>query len=697
MDDAATALGAPREQGDTAELRTAERRPDRSIYCYREEPPDDEPGKWAVYSWDRTTGERRRLTDLEHNAADAVISADGETVYWFKPTHPGSEDGTWVSQPFASAPGDEAPVAPGLPPGRYLGGSARAGKFAFCMEFDGELPPGGKRFGVYVAEREGTESTEGTVREIAADDTALLNGPMLSADGTLVAFVNGVIGGAWADVRRTADGSPVRRVGDREGVSVVPIQFSTDPASHELLLFREGPDDDLRSLVVADADDPADERRLSREGVVGELYQRWTSWWLTEARYAPDGWTALAVFNDGFDQRVYRFDTTRPDAPPTLVPTEPGTLKDVAARPDGSVEYRWQNMFSAGEYRSTSGAVFPFAPSKPPLLGPGEARVQRMWVDVAVPENGRLSVVVVTPTAPPPPGGYPLLLDVHGGPVSSIPNAPPSEVSQTAVKAGAVLVMPDYAGSGGYGRAWRTSIYGRAGTTEVDHLQAAVEAVVARGRANPERAVNPDHMTGYGFSYGGFLVALLMTRGFPNGVCGGPLLAPEINHADPKAALSMRITHETHFGGPPDASPEAWERASARLNSDGITGRMHVLRYTLDTRYGFRQAKAFEDAVRERGKDNISFTDFADGHNPDRRPKEVAEAVREVETGYVLKFLGLSRPPATEGAGAGPTAARAPGLRDLRKGAARHGGRGLRNAVRRDPDRGRGKGRGKGR
>jgi dienelactone hydrolase len=319
----------------------------------------------------------------------------------------------------------------------------------------------------------------------------------------------------------------------------------------------------------------------------------------------------------------------------------------VTARPGGVVEYQWTNVFTAGEYRSTAGPRLPFPPAKQPDLRERDARLEQMWVDVP---EGRLSVVVLTPSSPPPPGGHPLLLGVHGGPVAQVTNAPLPPLYEAAVKAGAVLVLPDYLGSGGYGRAWRTGIYGRAGTTEVDHLEAAVDAVLARGAADPRLAVNRDRMAAYGYSYGGFLSALLMTRGFPAAVVNAPLLDPETNYADPAVTHSMKLTHETHFGGPPDASPRvraAWHRASALRHVADITGPLHVIRFTLDSRCGFRQAKAFEEAARRHGRDNITFTDLTDGHDSDSRSPELAGRVRAVETERLFALLGIGDPRAS--------------------------------------------------
>ncbi|MBX9387551.1 hypothetical protein ACFPZ0_01215 [Streptomonospora nanhaiensis] len=127
----------------------------------------------------------------------------------------------------------------------------------------------------------------------------------------------------------------------------------------------------------------------------------------------------------------------------------------------------------------------------------------------------------------------------------------------------------------------------------------------------------------------------------------------------------------------------AWERASALRNIEGITGRLHVVCFTLDSRYGYPQAAAFKKEALRKGKDNISSTDFADGHNPDRRPAEVARGVREVETKRLFTFLGLVRPRAyVVAAGAGvrdfPCGLR-PALREVATG------RGPQQSAHRDP------------
>ena len=101
------------------------------------------------------------------------------------------------------------------------------------------------------------------------------------------------------------------------------------------------------------------------------------------------------------------------------------------------------------------------------------------------------------------PEGRPVatIFDVHGGPEahdtdSFHPHA------QAWLDHGYAVVLVNYRGSSGYGKAWRDAIVGNPGLTELEDVAAVRDALVADGLVDPGRLVLS------GRSWGGYLTLL---------------------------------------------------------------------------------------------------------------------------------------------------------------------------------------------
>jgi hypothetical protein len=81
-------------------------RPERIIYA------SSESGVYQLHAWDRTTGERRQITNEPVGLIAGEITPDGEWVVWHRDTT-GDESGVWVAAPFAG--GTAEPFVEGLP------------------------------------------------------------------------------------------------------------------------------------------------------------------------------------------------------------------------------------------------------------------------------------------------------------------------------------------------------------------------------------------------------------------------------------------------------------------------------------------------------------------------------------------------------------------------------------------------------
>jgi len=104
---------------------------------------------------------------------------------------------------------------------------------------------------------------------------------------------------------------------------------------------------------------------------------------------------------------------------------------------------------------------------------------------------------------------YPLLVVIHGGPTGiSIPSLTYSYVYPIWhwVDQGAVVLLPNYRGSAGYGEAFRSLNVRNLGVGDAWDVMSGVDYLIDQGIADP------DHMGAMGWSQGGYISAYLTTH-----------------------------------------------------------------------------------------------------------------------------------------------------------------------------------------
>ncbi len=106
-------------------------------------------------------------------------------------------------------------------------------------------------------------------------------------------------------------------------------------------------------------------------------------------------------------------------------------------------------------------------------------------------------------TTPPGDGPFPLILEVHGGPVGATVDRWPSVALALLLSRGYAIFEPNPRGSSGRGRAFAEAVIGDMGGADAGDDLAGVDEVVRLGVADPSR------IAVLGGSYGGFMAAWL--------------------------------------------------------------------------------------------------------------------------------------------------------------------------------------------
>lgn len=138
---------------------------------------------------------------------------------------------------------------------------------------------------------------------------------------------------------------------------------------------------------------------------------------------------------------------------------------------------------------------------------------------------------------------YPVILDVHGGPNGNYGYGFLAH-QQCFATHGFLVVYPNARGSTSYGRRFAQQVLGDWGGEDCRDLMAALDAVLERPYADPER-------TGiFGISYGGYMTAWVIsqTDRFKAAICGEPFFDLESAYG---TSMNGHRGIERHAGGPP--------------------------------------------------------------------------------------------------------------------------------------------------
>lgn len=569
--------------------------PDRAVLT------SDESGAFQAYTWDVASGARRRFTDEPVGIIYATMSADGREAIWFSdPT--GDESGRWLAVPFEGGEARELlPGAPvGWPDGLAVGRRRAVGVIA---DRDG--------FALYVSE-EGEPAKE-ILRDVDA----------LSIGGTDFHLEGSEVGGLSADeelvcvsaaqdgdnihrrlvVVEAATGRVVGELADGAGLGLDAFAWSPVPGDQRLLVLHER--EDLGRPAVWDL--ATGERTELRLELPGEVIP--VDWW-------PDGRSILVVHLFRGKPQLYRMEVATGTL--TEIRHPRGEIHGARVRPDGSVWLRVSSGHAASRLLDDGGQIL-LQPERPGLR---EGTPYREWL-FRNPAGDLVHGWLVYPKGE---GPYPVYLKVHGGPSWLYEDTWWPDV-QMLVDAGFLVAMVNYRGSIGYGRRWRDFIIGNIGFPEVEDTVAGLDDLVARGVADPERAVIG------GWSWGGYVTLLALGTHpdrFAAGVAGVPVGDYAASYDG--SAPSLQAYDRSLLGGVVHDLPDLVRERSPITYVDRVRAPVLVLIGEHDTRCVPGQAYNYVNALRERGGE-VEVYSYPAGHSS----YVVEEEIRQ--WGAVLDFL----------------------------------------------------------
>jgi dipeptidyl aminopeptidase/acylaminoacyl peptidase len=236
-------------------------------------------------------------------------------------------------------------------------------------------------------------------------------------------------------------------------------------------------------------------------------------------------------------------------------------------------------------------------------------------------------------TGGPPGSRPPLIVACHGGPTGSAGRGF-DVVVQYFTSRGFAYAAVDYAGSTGYGRAYRCSLWGQWGVADAQDCASAAQHLASSGR------VDPDQMAVRGSSSGGLtaLNALAAGDGFAAAVAWygvTDLLGLAAGSHDFEARYLDRLI------GPLPGSRELYQSRSPIGQAARLEGSVLLLQGTEDPVVPPAQAEALRETLAAAGRHCVVRLFEGEGHG--FRRSETLVAALEEELAFYRRELGLGR------------------------------------------------------
>jgi dipeptidyl aminopeptidase/acylaminoacyl peptidase len=225
------------------------------------------------------------------------------------------------------------------------------------------------------------------------------------------------------------------------------------------------------------------------------------------------------------------------------------------------------------------------------------------------------------------PGKHPLLLHVHGGPITQYNRRWDPSV-QYWVGRGWVVIEPNFRGSTGYGRAFRNRLNGAWGYEDMLDNIGGIDFAKRRG------LINPDKVVAWGGSGGGYATMLLLGR-WPELFKAGVALVGVSNFAsfpDQTDRIAKYLIQDI-LGPRPDNYQLYVERSPVNY-ADSIKAPLLIMMGEDDKRVPAKQGEEMVEALKKAGKENYEYFAYSGEGHGWRKVANIQDYYRRME-----KFL----------------------------------------------------------
>ena len=253
------------------------------------------------------------------------------------------------------------------------------------------------------------------------------------------------------------------------------------------------------------------------------------------------------------------------------------------------------------------------------------------------PDNFDIEGVLVKPLGYEAGKRYPLILEIHGGPYGKFGDSFNSRAQIFAANGYAVL-MPNPRGSTGYGHKFTVANLGDWGGKDFQDIMAGVDAVIAKGVADPNKLVV------MGGSYGGFMTFWTITQ--------TDRFKAAIGHAGISDWYSFHgqsdipALMEYGFVGYPWTSTETYRKYSPMTYVDRVKTPIMITHGEQDRRVPIAQAEEYYRALKKRGVDVVFVRYPREGHGIQEPNHQIDLVHRQLD--WFDSHLGITRPKPAE-------------------------------------------------
>ncbi|MFN8431674.1 MAG: DPP IV N-terminal domain-containing protein [Spirosomataceae bacterium] len=187
---------------------------------------------------------------------------------------------------------------------------------------------------------------------------------------------------------------------------------------------------------------------------------------------------------------------------------------------------------------------------------------------------------------------YPVLVNIYGGPdAGTVTDSWAwSPKSQWLAREGVIQVSLDHRASGHFGKEGVAYMHRNLGEWELEDYKIMVQYLIEKGIADPKKIAIT------GFSYGGYMTCLALTKGadvFTHGMAGGSVTDWKLYDS----------AYTERFMDTPEENPEGYKKGAVLTYSDNLKGKLLIVHGTMDDNVHLQNSIQLIDKLQESKKD----------------------------------------------------------------------------------------------